>query len=155
MAGKCIVQINLIRRGGTNDGWLLYHATPIRRYVRILPVVCHRGPDSCVRHPRWRPGVPRAVRLGDIDRGQRARAHRLKRNFLYEEPEFFLRQEPREPATYVAILEAMAAGNTKMTNIANAAGRDTKGTSRYLKNLQRLEFPVRNDGGNPIRVRIQ
>lgn len=62
-----------------------------------------------------------------------------KGTFLYEEPEFFLRQELREPATYMAILEAMAAGNTKVTEIANAAGRDAKGMSRYLKNLQRLE----------------
>jgi hypothetical protein len=62
-----------------------------------------------------------------------------KGTFLYEEPEFFLRQELREPATYMAILEAMAAGSTRVTDIANAAGRDAKGMSRYLQNLQRLE----------------
>lgn len=66
-----------------------------------------------------------------------------KGTFLYEEPEFFLRQELREPATYMAILEAMATGNTKVTDIANAAGRDAKGMSRYLKNLQRLEVVER------------
>jgi AAA+ ATPase superfamily predicted ATPase len=63
-----------------------------------------------------------------------------KGTFLYEEPEFFLRQELREPATYMAILEAMAAGNTTVTEIANAIGRDAKGMSRYLQNLQRLEI---------------
>ncbi len=62
-----------------------------------------------------------------------------KGTFLYEEPEFFLRQELREPATYMAILEAMAAGNTRVTEIANAIGRDASGMSRYLQNLQRLE----------------
>ena len=62
-----------------------------------------------------------------------------KGTFLYEEPEFFLRQELREPTTYMAILEAMAAGNTTVTEIANAIGRDANGMSRYLKNLQRLE----------------
>lgn len=63
-----------------------------------------------------------------------------KGTFLYEEPEFFLRQELREPGTYLAILEAMAAGNTTVTDIANAAGRDANGMSRYLQNLQRLEI---------------
>lgn len=63
-----------------------------------------------------------------------------KGTFLYEEPEFFLRQELREPATYMAMLEAMAAGNTTVTEIANAIGRDASGMSRYLKNLQRLEI---------------
>lgn len=61
-----------------------------------------------------------------------------KGTFLYEEPEFFLRQELREPANYMAILEAMAAGSTKVTEIANATGRDASSMSRYLQNLQRL-----------------
>lgn len=63
----------------------------------------------------------------------------LKGTFLYEEPRLFLRQELREPATYTAILEAIAAGNTKVTEIANAIGRNAGGISRYLKNLQQLE----------------
>lgn len=62
-----------------------------------------------------------------------------KGTFLYEEPEFFLRQELREPGTYFAVLEAMAVGNTRVTEIANAVDRDAKGLSRYLQNLQRLE----------------
>ena len=58
--------------------------------------------------------------------------------FLYEEPEFLLRQELREPATYLAILEAIADGATRVTEIANEIGRDASSLSRYLQNLTQL-----------------
>jgi AAA+ ATPase superfamily predicted ATPase len=61
-----------------------------------------------------------------------------KGEFLYEEPEFLLRQELREPATYMAILEAIAGGSSRVTEIANDIGRDASGISRYLKNLSQL-----------------
>lgn len=91
-------------------------------------------------------GVPAYLEQFDPEKSiaENVRAHVVsKGTFLYEEPEFFLRQELREPATYMAILEAMATGNTKVTDIANAAGRDAKGMSRYLKNLRRLEVVER------------
>lgn len=97
---------------------------------------------DCIRVYAILGGVP--AYLEQFDPGKsvatNVREHVLsKGTFLYEEPEFFLRQELREPANYMAILEAMAAGNTKVTAIANATGRDASGMSRYLKNLQRLE----------------
>lgn len=49
--------------------------------------------------------------------------------FLYEEPEFLLRQELREPATYLAILEAIADGAARVTGIANAIGADASSIS--------------------------
>lgn len=61
-----------------------------------------------------------------------------KGEFLYEEPEFLLRQELREPATYMAILEAIATGATRVTEIANEIDRDASALSRYLKNLTQL-----------------
>ena len=63
-----------------------------------------------------------------------------KGEFLYEEPEFLLRQELREPATYMAILEAVAAGATRVSEIANEIGKDASGLSRYLQNLSKLEL---------------
>lgn len=66
-----------------------------------------------------------------------------KGEFLYEEPEFLLRQGLREPATYMAILEAIAGGATRVTEIANAIGKDASGISRYLKNLSNLAFVTR------------
>jgi hypothetical protein len=42
--------------------------------------------------------------------------------YLYDEPRFLLLQEVREPRSYFAILEAMARGNTRPNEIAQAAG---------------------------------
>ncbi|MDQ2056398.1 ATP-binding protein [Halobellus sp. H-GB7] len=66
-----------------------------------------------------------------------------KGEFLYEEPEFLLRQELREPATYMAILEAIAGGSTRVTEIATEIGKDASSISRYLKNLSKLALVVR------------
>lgn len=78
-----------------------------------------------------------------------------KGEFLYEEPEFLLRQELREPATYMGILEAIASGATRVTEIANAIDRDASAISRYLQNLQRLsiverETPVTDPDGRGL-----
>ena len=75
--------------------------------------------------------------------------------FLYGEPEFLLRQELREPATYMAILEAIAGGATRVTDIANTIGKDSSGISRYLKNLSKLalvnrETPVTDPDGRGV-----
>ncbi|MBD3202960.1 hypothetical protein GF327_01590 [Candidatus Woesearchaeota archaeon] len=42
-----------------------------------------------------------------------------KNSYLYKEPEFILRQELRNPTNYLAILTAVALGNTKLNEIAN------------------------------------
>ena len=63
--------------------------------------------------------------------------------FLYEEPEFLLRQELREPATYMGILEAIAGGATRVTEIANEIGKDASSLSRYLSNLEQLALVER------------
>ncbi|MDB2283415.1 ATP-binding protein [Halorubrum ezzemoulense] len=78
-----------------------------------------------------------------------------KGEFLYEEPEFLLRQELREPATYMAILEAIAGGATRVTEIANEIGRDASSLSRYLQNLTQLailerEHPVTDPDGRGL-----
>ncbi len=76
-------------------------------------------------------------------------------SFLYEEPEFLLRQELREPATYMAILEAVAGGASRVTEIANEINRDASSLSRYLQNLRRLglleqETPVTAPDGRSV-----
>lgn len=75
--------------------------------------------------------------------------------FLYEEPEFLLGQELRDPTTYTAILEAIAGGATRVTEIANEIGRDASSLSRYLQNLSRLallerETPVTDPDGRGV-----
>lgn len=75
--------------------------------------------------------------------------------FLYEEPEFLLRQELREPATYMSILEAIANGASRVTEIGGEIDRDASSLSRYLKNLSELalldrETPVTDPDGRSV-----
>lgn len=103
-------------------------------------------------------GVPAYLEQFDPETGifENIETHVLSKGaFLYEEPEFLLRQELREPATYMAILEAVAGGSTRVTEIANEIDRDASSLSRYLQNLQRLglleqETPVTDPDGRSV-----
>ena len=59
-------------------------------------------------------------------------------SFLYEEPINLLKQEVREPAIYTAIITAIAAGASRMSEISGKVGEDTNVCSIYLKNLINL-----------------
>jgi len=66
---------------------------------------------------------------------------------LYNEPEFLLRTELRNPARYMSILEAIALGHTTPNEISGATGIDAGPLSKYLQTLRRLrlidrEIPV-------------
>jgi AAA+ ATPase superfamily predicted ATPase len=66
---------------------------------------------------------------------------------LFEEVEFLLRYELREPARYYEILEAIANGATKFGEICNATGMDAPTVSKYLSRLELLgivkeEYPL-------------
>lgn len=57
---------------------------------------------------------------------------------LFEEPENLLKQEVREPALYNAIITAIAAGASRMSEISAKVGEDTSVCAAYLKNLMTL-----------------
>ena len=59
-------------------------------------------------------------------------------SFLYEEPANLLKQEVREPAVYTAIITAIAAGASRMSEISSKVGEDTNVCSTYIKNLINL-----------------
>ncbi|MDR1000051.1 MAG: ATP-binding protein [Clostridiales bacterium] len=66
---------------------------------------------------------------------------------LYEEPSNLLKQELREPATYNGIIEAIAGGATRLSEIATKCGIESNKCAKYLKSLISLgiikkEFPV-------------
>lgn len=66
---------------------------------------------------------------------------------LREEVEFLLREELQEPRVYFAILQALAQGKRRSSEIANAAGLSHGTLSKYLGvlqalNLVRREVPV-------------
>lgn len=67
--------------------------------------------------------------------------------FLFGEPDSFLQQEVREPARYNAIIRAIANGEGRLTDIADAAGIERTAAAGYLKGLEeigivRLEKPI-------------
>ncbi len=59
---------------------------------------------------------------------------------LYNEPEFLLRTELRNPARYMSILEAIAVGHTTPNEIAGATGINSGPLSKYLQTLRRLRL---------------
>lgn len=88
-------------------------------------------------------GVP--FYLADLDLGKTAAENIIERiarkgKMLYEEGEFLLKEELRDPSTYFSILEAMSSGNTKQVEIANRLGMPSTTLPRYLSTLERLEY---------------
>lgn len=59
-------------------------------------------------------------------------------SFLYEEPTNLLKQEVREPAIYNAIITAIAAGYSRMSEISTKVGENSNVCSNYMKNLINL-----------------
>lgn len=56
-------------------------------------------------------------------------------SFLYEEPVNLLKREVREPAIYTAIITAIAAGASRMSEISSKVGEDTNVCASYIRNL--------------------
>lgn len=63
-----------------------------------------------------------------------------KDGYFYREPYYLLSQEFKEIRTYFTILNAIAYGNTKPSEIANFAGIKTREIYPYFDNLIRLNF---------------
>jgi len=60
--------------------------------------------------------------------------------FLYNEVEYLLREELREPRNYFVILRAIAQGKRKLSEIINDTGFEKSLISRYLEILRGLRF---------------
>ncbi len=58
-----------------------------------------------------------------------------KNAILFEEPSNLLKQELREPATYNAVITAIASGKTKLSEISSMIGVETGLCSKYISNL--------------------
>lgn len=62
---------------------------------------------------------------------------------LYDEVEFILREELREPRYYFALLQAIAQGKRKLAKIANATGMTQAIANKYLGVLADLKIVER------------
>ncbi len=99
--------------------------------------------DEAIRIYTITGGVP--FYLADLDLGKTATENILehiarKGKMLYEEGEFLLKEELRDPSTYFSVFEAISAGNTKQVEIANRIGMLSTTLPRYLSTLERLEY---------------
>ncbi|MXR52605.1 AAA family ATPase [Halovenus sp. WSH3] len=108
-------------------------------------------------------GTPMYLTLFDYDQSLAAniRSHVLSPSaVLYNEPEFLLRTELRNPARYMSILEAVAMGHTTPNEISGATGIDSGPLSKYLQTLRRLrlierDVPVTASGKKSKRSRYR
>jgi AAA+ ATPase superfamily predicted ATPase len=62
---------------------------------------------------------------------------------LYEEVEFLLREELKEPRNYFVILEALSLGKTRLSEIINETGFDKGISSRYISILNSLQITTK------------
>jgi len=108
-------------------------------------------------------GTPMYLTLFDYDQplAENVQTHILSPTArLYNEPEFLLRTELRNPARYMSILEAIATGHTTPNEISGATGIDPGPLSKYLQTLRRLrlvdrEVPVTASAKQSKRSRYQ
>ena len=63
-----------------------------------------------------------------------------KGEVLYEEPEFLLREELREPRVYKLILKGISLGYETLGELVSFTGLDRGNISRYLDVLERLDL---------------
>ncbi|HIP75379.1 MAG TPA: ATP-binding protein [Thermococcus paralvinellae] len=63
-----------------------------------------------------------------------------KGEVLYEEPEFLLREELREPRVYKLILKGLALGYETLGELVSFTGLDRGNLSKYLDVLERLDI---------------
>ena len=86
-------------------------------------------------------GVPHYINKLDVRGCKNEIDTALKENFfdpasyLFEEPGNLLRQELREPATYNAIITAIANGHNRLSDIATVTGMGSSSCAQYVNTL--------------------
>jgi len=88
-------------------------------------------------------GIPMYLGLFDdgVSVARNVQQHVLhQRGLLYEEPEYLLRMELRDPRTYNSILAAIAGGLTKHGEIAQRVDQRAGALTQYLSNLESLHL---------------
>ncbi|MFA4718844.1 ATP-binding protein [Pyrococcus kukulkanii] len=108
----------------------------VRKYFRKTPI------ENVVRIYSVTGGVPMYFRLftGENFEEELLRNAFSPTSILYEEPEFTLREELGDVHRYYLILEAIARGKHKVSEIAQFAGIEAKDMPKYLRVLTSLEL---------------
>ncbi|MGV8049772.1 MAG: ATP-binding protein [Anaerolineaceae bacterium] len=111
------------------DARLFYPPFPLEDQVRAYAV--YGGTPAYLHTIQSQQSLQDNVLDGILTRG----------SFLYDEVRFVLQQELREPRNYFAILQAIAAGKTRLNEIKQATG--IEGATAYLDTLQQLHLVER------------
>jgi AAA+ ATPase superfamily predicted ATPase len=111
------------------DARLFYRSFPLDDQVRAYAV--YGGTPAYLHTIQSQQSLKENILDGILTRG----------SFLYDEVRFVLQQELREPRNYFAILQAIAAGKTRLNEIKQATGID--GATAYLDTLQQLHLVER------------
>lgn len=123
-----------------------YLLTPLD-FPKIALFFPHYSPDDLVTGYAILGGTPAYLRQFDDQHPlvENVRDRILTpQTYLYDEPRFLLLQEVREPRSYFAVLEAMARGNTRPNEIAQAAGLGSGPAAMpYIKMLMELRLVER------------
>ncbi|WP_148883731.1 ATP-binding protein [Thermococcus aciditolerans] len=108
----------------------------VREYFREASI------ETAVRIYSVTGGVPMYFRLfeGRNFEEELLRVAFSPTSILYEEPEFILREELGDVHRHYLILEAMALGRHRVSEIANFAGIEAKDMPKYLRTLISLEL---------------
>ena len=91
-------------------------------------------------------GVPKYLEFFNDQEGlleQVESAVLSKNGFLYEEPNFLLKDEVVSAVNYFSIIRVMADGNHKLGKIAGALGTETSALTPYLSTLSDLGFVLK------------
>ncbi len=90
-------------------------------------------------------GVPQYLELFERDRPVEWNIEQLLSNaMILDDAGTMLRDQLGEPRNYAAVIEAIASGFTRMTEIAGMAGLPHSGVGKYLGVLQRLGIVARD-----------
>ncbi len=111
------------------DARLFYPSFPLEDQVRAYAV--YGGTPAYLHTIQSQQSLQDNILDGILTRG----------SFLYDEVRFVLQQELREPRNYFAILQAIAAGKTRLNEIKLATG--IEGATAYLDTLQQLHLVER------------
>jgi hypothetical protein len=111
------------------DARLFYPSFDLEDQVRAYAV--YGGTPAYLRTIQSQQSLNGNILEGILTRG----------SFLYDEVRFVLQQELREPRNYFAILQAIAAGKTRLNEIKQATG--IEGATAYLDTLQQLRLVER------------
>ena len=123
---------------------------PFRYYRQFFP---DKSENELVEMYAVTGGVPKYIEsfadVGDIYEGISENILNPS-GYLYDEPQFLLQQEVSEVGSYLSIIQAIAAGNSKLSAIATLLEVKSTSLTKYLKTLIDLdilerEVPVTED----------